>query len=225
MGGVNFTRNRAWWHTAIWDEYNQRHQYLMILPTFALLIPYYYHGCFLNRDLEQNFAAKMYQLDYEHRRNRLTHNLIMEHFETHVEQVQDILDEIKHTGFEETFKNQIETPFAKFPDEKKGSPLYEEWSNDKLAEYNELTTVNKHQDKLILTGGYSLETRQKILEANPRRKYPNTPFKFLHDNPLSLTGEFVDHIVYIPDLKLPADQLKAIKMKSLGEEKKEDSEE
>ena len=110
MGGVNFTRNRAWWHTAIWDEYGQRHQYVMIIPTFALLIPYYWYGSFMNRDLEQNYAAKMYELDYENKRNRLTHNLIMEHFETHVENTMDLLDEIKYKGFEYTFRDYVDTP-------------------------------------------------------------------------------------------------------------------
>ena len=45
-----------------------------------------------------NFAAKMYQLDYEHKRNRLTHNMIMEHFETHVEIADEILTQVKEKG-------------------------------------------------------------------------------------------------------------------------------
>lgn len=52
----------------------------------------------MNRDLEANFAAKMYQLDYENSRNRLLHNLIMEHFELHVEKVDSILDSVKENG-------------------------------------------------------------------------------------------------------------------------------
>ena len=57
------------------------------------------YGAFINRDLENNFAAKMYQLDYEHRRNRLTHNMIMEHFEQHTEICEDILDDVKNRGY------------------------------------------------------------------------------------------------------------------------------
>jgi len=42
MGGANFTRNRAWWHTAIWDEYGQKHQYVAIIPTMMFMFPFYW---------------------------------------------------------------------------------------------------------------------------------------------------------------------------------------
>lgn len=223
MGGVNFTRNRAWWHTAIWDEYNQRHQYLMIIPTFMIMIPYYWHGSFLNRDLEQNFAAKMYSLDYEQRRNRLTHNLIMEHFETHVESVQDVLDEIKQNGFEETFKDQIENGlFTEFPAEKTGGEDIESWSKDKKAEWYELHYIHEYQNQLVDHGGFSLEKRLSILNEYPRRKYPGTPFKFLYDVPLSYSLEAVKHVSYTPELSLPEDQMKEIKLAGAGEAEDEE---
>ena len=41
----------------------------------------------------------MYQLDFENRRNRLTHNMIFERFETHVEIGMDIIDELREKGF------------------------------------------------------------------------------------------------------------------------------
>ena len=56
------------------------------------------YGAFINRDLEINFAAKMYQLDFENKRNRLTHNLIMEHFEQHTEIGEEILDQVRTRG-------------------------------------------------------------------------------------------------------------------------------
>ena len=40
----------------------------------------------------------MYQLDFENKRNRLTHNMIMEHFEQHTEMCEDILSDIKVRG-------------------------------------------------------------------------------------------------------------------------------
>ena len=103
MGGVNFTRNRAWWHTAIWDEYGQRHQYLCFIPSLIFMIPTYWYGSFINRALEQNWAAKMYQLEFESRRNRITHNMIMEHFESHVEKIQDILGKLNRKGTPQEF--------------------------------------------------------------------------------------------------------------------------
>ncbi len=42
MGGVNFTRNRAWWQTTIWDEYGQRVQYIAFFPTMMIMIPFYW---------------------------------------------------------------------------------------------------------------------------------------------------------------------------------------
>jgi hypothetical protein len=218
MGGVNFTRNRAWWHTVIWDEYSQRYQYLAILPTFAILIPYYWHGSFLNRDIEQNFAAKMYQLDYEQKRNRLTHNLIMEHFETHVESVQDILDELQQTGFEETFKDEISDGlYNDFPKEKEGIQNHENWLTEKKAEYLEFTLNEKKAKKILEYSTTSLEARKKVATEYPRRKYPGTPFRFLYDVPYSLSQQPVEHFVYVPNLALPEDILKTIKVKSSGE--------
>lgn len=219
MGGVNFTRNRAWWHTVIWDEYSQRYQYLAILPTFAILLPYYWHGAFLNRDLEQNFAAKMYQLDYEQKRNRLTHNLIMEHFETHVESVQDILEELQQTGFEETFKDEISDGlYNEFPKEKAFNTDTDSWLPEKKAEYLEYTLHDREARKILEYSTTSLENRKHIATEYPRRKYPGTPFRFLHDIPLSLSKEPIEHLAYIPNLALPENILKTIKIKSSSEE-------
>ena len=198
MGGVNFTRNRAWWHTAIWDEYGQRHQYVMIIPTFALLIPYYWYGSFINRNLEQNYAAKMYQLDYENKRNRLTHNLIMEHFEIHVEKVQDILDDIKYNGFESTFKDFLDAPlYSPYPLEMNG--MEGEIAGEKLAELNSIYEIEKMNNVLLQHGGYSLNTRKKIIESAVRRQNPNAPWMFLGvDIPHSKSKEAISHYTPTP---------------------------
>lgn len=202
MGGVNFTRNRAWWHTAIWDEYNQRHQYLMIIPTFALLIPYYWHGTFINRDLEQSYAAKMYQLDYENKRNRLTHNLIMEHFEIHTEQVMDLLDEIKKNGFENTFKEYLDQQVSS-PHALEMEGFSEDLSYEKQAEMNQFEQIDKRDNVLLQSGGYALETRNQIFTAHPRRQYPSAPLQFLGvDIPLSSSREPISHYVYTPELEV-----------------------
>lgn len=213
MGGVNFTRNRAWWHTVIWDEYGQRHQYLAIIPTFAILIPFYWYGSFINREIEQNFAFKMYHLEYEQKRLRLTHNLIMENFEMHVEEAQKILEDIKENGFEHTFKEQIEAGlFKDFPKEKDGYSTFNDWDNQKMAEFRELAMMDKSDNLKLHEGFYSLDTKLNILK-NPRRKYPGTPFKFLDDIPLSFTGESVDHHVYVPTLNPSKYDLESVKSK------------
>jgi len=214
MGGVNFTRNRAWWHTAIWDEYSQRHQYVVILPSMFILIPYYWHGAFMNRGLEQNFAAKMYMLDYEAKRNRLTHNLIMEHFETHVEKAQDILDEVAETGFEETFKEEIENGlFNEFPREKTGAEDQESWSEEKKAEILEITRKYDALSHDLRYGGNSIIKRKEISDNFPRRKYPFTPFKFIDNLPLSYSRDSVERFVYVPSLNYNDEMMKTMKIK------------
>ena len=174
MGGVNFTRNRAWWHIAVWDEYGQRHQYLALFPTFAFMIPMYWYGSFVNRELEQNFAAKMYQLDYENRRNRLTHNLIMEHFETHVEKIQDLLDEVKEHGFEKAFEYEIRNPLD--DPVKEALPVYDEELLGEISEYTGLTSI---MDNLMDRGNFPYWMREMFAKSVTRRKTPYAPYKYL----------------------------------------------
>lgn len=175
MGGVNFTRSRAWWHTVIWDEYGQRHQYLCMFPTFAFMIPLYWYGSFINRNLEQDYAAKMYQLDYENKRNRLTHNLIMEHFETHVEKVQDILDEVKKEGFEKAFEYEIKHPFTEYIHEPIPS-LNEEFIAE-IAEYSGLTQA---LDEYLEHHDLPYWKRQEIEKYMYRRKTPFAPYEYIN---------------------------------------------
>ena len=174
MGGVNFTRNRAWWHTAIWDEYGQRHQYLCFIPSLIFMIPTYWYGSFINRALEQNWAAKMYQLEFESRRNRITHNMIMEHFESHVEKIQDILDEVKAEGFEKAFDHEIKNPFTEFVQER--SPIVNE---EFLAELAEFTGLTSAIDELCEYKDIPYWQRAEFEKIIPRRKDPGTPYKQL----------------------------------------------
>lgn len=174
MGGVNFTRNRAWWHTAVWDEYGQRHQYIALIPTFIFMIPMYWYGSFVNRELEQNFAAKMYQLEYENRRNRLTHNMMMEHFETHVEKIQELLDEVKEHGFEKAFEYEIKNPLD--DPVREALPVYDEEMLAELAEYSGVTQM---YDRIVDKYDLPYWIRQQIMQSITRRKTPFAPYKYL----------------------------------------------
>jgi len=174
MGGVNFTRNRAWWHTAIWDEYGQRHQYLAIFPTFLVLFPMYHYGSCLNRELEQTFAAKMYLLDYENKRNRLTHDMIMEHFEMHVEKVQDILDEVMEKGFELAFEEEIKNPDSgKIQQE---IPIVDE---EFLAEVDQRSGLTAFVDEVKEQLNAPYWIRQSLESGVHRRKLLGEPYKNL----------------------------------------------
>jgi hypothetical protein len=172
MGGVNFTRNRAWWHTAIWDEYGQRHQYLCFIPSLIVMMPMYWYGAFINRALEQNWAAKMYQLEYEAKRNRLTHNLIMEHFETHVEKVQSLLDEVKDKGFEKAFEHEIKNPFTEYIQDPVPMP-----TDEYLAELAEHIGLTPKIDGIIEHSDLPYWKRLELEKYLVRRKTPDGPYK------------------------------------------------
>lgn len=212
MGGVNFTRNRAWWHTAIWDEYGQRHQYVMILPAMTFMIPYYWHNCFASRDIELNFASKMYEVEYHHKRARLTHNLIMEHFETHVEQAQDILDDVTNKGFEVTFKDILDQPlYEPFPKEKHftAQDINDEWK----AEFNQDQEIDKMVRQTIKDFNYPYVTRLRLLRDYPLRD-PTKPYKYHGTRlPHSLSYQAIDHYVPKPELGLSDLEAKTIKVK------------
>ena len=172
MGGVNFTRNRAWWHTAIWDEYGQRHQYIAIFPTFLALMPMYHYGSCLNRELEQTFAAKMYLLDYENKRNRLTHDMIMEHFEMHVEKVQDILEQVKDKGFELAFEEEI-----KDPESGKIVENIPQIDEDVLGEIDEKSGLTAFVDEIKERLNVPYWIRQQLESGVHRRKVAGAPFR------------------------------------------------
>jgi hypothetical protein len=192
MGGVNFTRNRAWWHTAIWDEYGQRHQYLCIIPTIAVMMPMYWYGTFINRALEQNWAAKMYQLEYESKRNRMTHNLIMEHFETHVEKVQLLLDDVKENGFEKAFDYELRNPFTEYiPQE---TPKISEEYNAELMEH---LSITGSFDRLLEYGDLPYWKRMNIEKLVNRRKYPHSPYNSISDERDYLERE-IKHVYLDP---------------------------
>jgi hypothetical protein len=203
MGGVNFTRNRAWWHTAMWDEYGQRHQYITTFPTILCLMPLYWYGAMANRNIEQNYAAKMYQLDYEQRRNRLTHNMIMEHFEMHVEKAQDVFDQIKEFGFEKAFEYEIKNPIQIVERLHPKGIVNKELAAEK-DEYKgatgEVNNVIEHMDL-----PYWL--RKEIDSYAIRRKTPYAPYKYLPDANIdfhrttSMAPYYVDPIEKMPEFK------------------------
>eukprot|EP00340_Litonotus_pictus_P002315 CAMPEP_0170515642 /NCGR_PEP_ID=MMETSP0209-20121228/2055_1 /TAXON_ID=665100 ORGANISM="Litonotus pictus, Strain P1" /NCGR_SAMPLE_ID=MMETSP0209 /ASSEMBLY_ACC=CAM_ASM_000301 /LENGTH=154 /DNA_ID=CAMNT_0010800225 /DNA_START=234 /DNA_END=699 /DNA_ORIENTATION=+ len=148
----------------------------------------------------------------------------MEHFETHVEKVQDIFDEITEKGFEVTFQEQMEAGlYSDFPKEKTaGEKEFEDWSKDLKAEFSEWMLYHQEQNRKVNNFDYSLETRKAILENPPRRKYPGTPFNFLKELPLSSSHEVIEHESYVPSLSNP-DKSKELKAKKEEKEKKKSS--
>ena len=74
-----------WMYIAFYDEYVGRSINLCAGASLLFFVPSYLYGLTVNRIVEQNGTNVMYYSDFFEKRLRLTHNLIMEHFETHVE--------------------------------------------------------------------------------------------------------------------------------------------
>eukprot|EP00347_Sterkiella_histriomuscorum_P010268 403376948 len=96
--GSYFTRTRAWWYIAFYDEYVGRHINTSAGLSILFIIPLYLYGIQVNRLGEQNCNHMMYQWQFFDKRNRLCHNMIMEHFEVHKEQLEDVLIDLEKNG-------------------------------------------------------------------------------------------------------------------------------
>ena len=180
--GVNQIRNRGYWHVAVWDEYGQKLQYMAMVPTMLIMFPSYYIGCWLNRDLESNMASKMYALDYETRRNRLTYSMIFEHFEKHTEQVQDMIDEMNLVGFEKYFENELETMGE--GEEPEISSLHGKTVNrNYYLEMLEYTGTTARRENLVNRQGVNFWLRNAYEGAVGKREYPGSEYtEILKDN-------------------------------------------
>ena len=83
--GSWLTRTRAWVYIAFYDEYVGRHINTAAGLSVLFFIPMYMYGMHVNRIVDRNANHMMYNWQYFDKRNRLTHNLMMEHFEVHKE--------------------------------------------------------------------------------------------------------------------------------------------
>jgi len=79
------TRTRAWVYIAFYDEYVGRHINTSAGLSVMFFLPLYLYGIQVNRICESNANHYYYNLTHFDKRNRLVHNLAMEHFEMHKE--------------------------------------------------------------------------------------------------------------------------------------------
>jgi hypothetical protein len=63
-----------------------------------ILLLFYRYGLHVNRLNEETFNHYMYNWQYWDKRNRLCHNMIMEHFEVHKEQLEDLIVDLQKEG-------------------------------------------------------------------------------------------------------------------------------
>ena len=96
--GAWLTRTRAWVYIAFYDEYVGRHINTCAGLSVLFFIPMYMYGMHVNRIVDRNSNHLMYNWQYFDKRNRLTHNLIMEHFEVHKEQLEDLIVDMNEKG-------------------------------------------------------------------------------------------------------------------------------
>jgi hypothetical protein len=96
--GSWLTRTRAWCYIAFYDEYVGRHINTSAGLSVFFFVPLYLYGINVNRICEQNSNHLLYQWQYYDKRNRLTHNLIMENFEMHKEELEDLILDLNKRG-------------------------------------------------------------------------------------------------------------------------------
>lgn len=96
--GSYLTRTRAWVYIAFYDEYVGRHINTCTLLTISCLAPLYLYGIHVNRLDEENSNHFLYNWQFFDKRNRLCHNMVMEHFEVHKEQLEDLIVDLDKYG-------------------------------------------------------------------------------------------------------------------------------
>ena len=96
--GAWLTRTRAWVYIAFYDEYVGRHINTSAGLSIFFFAPLYLYGINFNRLCESNSNHLLYQWQYYDKRNRLTHNLIMEQFEMHKEDLEDLILDLNKRG-------------------------------------------------------------------------------------------------------------------------------
>ena len=159
--GSWLTRTRAWVYIAFYDEYVGRHINTSAGLSVFFFVPLYLYGIQVNRICEQNANHLLYNWQFFDKRNRLTHNLIMEHFEVHKEQTEDLIVAL-HT--------QGPKVLANLPAEEKRRPM----SINDFALIDELSGLNQYLDNFMMTQNLPETTKERI-KANMVRYKGSVP--------------------------------------------------
>ena len=106
--GAYLTRNRAWVYIAFYDDYCGRNINMCAGLSVIFAMPLYLYGIHLNRNIEVSMRNYYYNWSHFDKRNRLCHNMIMEHFEVHTEQLQDLLIDLDKEG-PAAFRSSVES--------------------------------------------------------------------------------------------------------------------
>lgn len=104
----------------------------------------------MNRWAEENSAHKLYNFQYFDKRNRLCHNMIMEHFEVHKEQLEDLIIDVDKYG---------PRILADIPD---GKDQIDAITLDDFALIDELSGLNTFLDNFMNTHKVPETVRDRI---------------------------------------------------------------
>jgi hypothetical protein len=96
--GAWTSRTRAWVYVAFYDEYVGRHINTCVGLSLLYMIPLYLYGQTVNRYADSNAQHLLYNIQYFDKRNRLCHNMCMEHFEMHKERLEDLIIDVEKFG-------------------------------------------------------------------------------------------------------------------------------
>ena len=176
--GSWLTRTRAWVYIAFYDEYVGRHINTCAGLSMLFFFPMYMYGIHINRICDRNANHMMYYWQYFHKRNRLTHNLIMEHFEVHKEQLEDLLVEMNEKG-----PVVFEGLSSKVAQKKKV------FSSDDLALIDEVSGLNDFLRNHMQTQAMSETQKQRIRALMHEYKGPKDKLVALNELSIATFGD------------------------------------
>ena len=99
---------------------------------------------------EENFNHMLYNWQYFDKRNRLCHNMVMEHFEVHKEKLEDLILDVDRFG---------PKILADIPD---GTPRIPAVTLDDFALIDELSGLNLFLDNFMLNHDVPETVKQRI---------------------------------------------------------------
>lgn len=148
--GAYTSRNRAWVYIAFYDEYVGRHINTCAGLSLFFAVGLYAYGQGVNRYADTDAQHLLYNMQYFDKRSRLCHNMVMEHFEVHKEQLEDLVVDLAKVG---------PKLLTELPTEKQGlSPV----TLDDFALIDELSGLNPYLENFLRSHDIPETVKQRI---------------------------------------------------------------
>jgi hypothetical protein len=148
--GAWTSRNRAWVYIAFYDEYVGRHINTCVGLSLLFTVGLYLYGTGVQRYADQDAQAMLYNMQYFDKRSRLCHNMVMEHFDVHKEQLEDLIVDIEKYG---------PRVLADLPE---GKELGTNVTIDDFALIDELSGLNLYLENFMLSHDIPETTKDRI---------------------------------------------------------------